>query len=49
MIVDFLVGFIHGALSTTAIWVVFFIVLGIIKFFKRKNADKTESQRYTTK
>lgn len=46
---EFLLGLISGALSTAAIWAVFFIVLGIIELFKRKNADKTESQRYTTK
>ena len=38
---DFLLGFIHGALSTASIWAVILIVDYIIGLFKRKNADKS--------
>lgn len=44
---EFLLGFIHGALFSVSIWTAVLIVTYVVGLFKRKNADKSKSQRYT--
>jgi hypothetical protein len=45
---EFLLGFINGTLFSVSVWTAVLIVDYVVGLFKRKNADKSNSQRYTT-